>query len=151
MGHLDLGIVSIEKAVSLLEAAYEETEDPVIERQYTIAHINMARLRISSAAYAEALESYETAISLLAEPDDAASSSLLAQAHLGTGLAQLKLDNAEAAIEAFEAASEVAANDLPLKGNAIVLLAQTLWSLETEEAREAAKSHLLQRYAIITK
>ncbi|KAI0093293.1 TPR-like protein [Irpex rosettiformis] len=144
VGHLNLGITCIEKAVSLLEAAYEESEDPVLERQYTIAHINMARLRLSSTSYEEALDSYRTVIGLLGEPEDLSSCSLLAQAHLGSGLVHLKLGDAEAAIEAFETALEAAANDLPLKGNAVVLLAQTLWSLDTEEAREAAKAHLLQ-------
>ena len=137
----------IEKVVSLLEAAYEESEDPTIERQFTIAHINMARLRLSSSAYQEALESYQTAIGLLAEPEDQSSSLLLAQAHLGSGIAHLAMEDAEAAIGAFETASAAASTDQRLKDNAVVLLAQTLWSLDTEEAQEAAKTHLLQRYA----
>ncbi|KAI0700930.1 TPR-like protein [Cytidiella melzeri] len=144
IGHLALGITAIERAVSLLEAAYEETENEEIERQFTVAQINMARLRLSAGAYEEALESYQVAIGLVTEADDPSRAALLAQAHLGCGLAHVKLGNPQAAIESFETALEAAAGDLTLGGSATILLAQTLWSLETEDGREAAKTHLLQ-------
>ena len=43
----DLGVEAIERAITILEAAYEESEDPTIERRYAIAHINVGRLKLS--------------------------------------------------------------------------------------------------------
>lgn len=146
IGHLELGISAIAEAVSLLEATYEETEDSVTERHFTIAQINLARLRLATATHEDALEAYQVAIGLLAESEDEPSRALLAQAHLGSGLAHIGLGNTQDALTSFQVASEVAGSDIRLRGHAIVLLAQTLWSLNTDQGREAAKAQLLQRY-----
>ncbi|OBZ66566.1 Superkiller protein 3 [Grifola frondosa] len=145
IGHVVLGIEMISRAISLLEAAYEETEDPTIERQFTTAHTNMARLRLSISDYEGALESYQVVLGLLAEAsDDPARKVLLVQAQFGSGLANFKLGLLGEALALFEAAMETAADDPVIQGHVVVLLAQTLWAMGTKEARESAKSQLLQ-------
>ncbi|CDO72766.1 hypothetical protein BN946_scf184994.g19 [Trametes cinnabarina] len=147
VGHVTLAIDLFSRAIAVLEAAYEETEDPVIERQFTIAHVNLARLRLSTADYEGALESYQVATGLLPEEPtegDAEAKVLLAQCQLGSGLAHSKLGQLAEALALFEAAMATAA-DLPvIRGHIVVRLAQTLWAVGTDEAKESAKTQLLQ-------
>ncbi|GBE81379.1 Superkiller protein [Sparassis crispa] len=145
IGHLELGIDSISRAISLLEAAYEDTEDPVIERQFTIAHTSVARLRLSLGDYGGALESYQVAMGLLPEePEDRNSRILLVQAQFGSGLAHFKLGQLQDALTFLQAAMGIASEDSVLRGHIVVLLAQTLWAVGTEAGRESAKAQLLQ-------
>ena len=67
LGQIELGMDLIQRAISILEAVYEETEDPVVERQFTFANSNLARLRLSAHDYEGALESFECALGLLPE------------------------------------------------------------------------------------
>ncbi|EMD32118.1 hypothetical protein CERSUDRAFT_119089 [Gelatoporia subvermispora B] len=144
-GHVELALDSIGRAITLLEVAYEDTEDPVIERQFTIAHTNMARLRLSAGNYEGALESYGVAAGLLPEvPEDEQTRVLLTQAQFGSGLAHFKLGSLQDALSSFETAMSTASTDLVMQGHVVVMLAQTLWAIGTEEGRESAKSHLLQ-------
>ncbi|TBU40919.1 TPR-like protein [Dichomitus squalens] len=147
IGHIELGIEMISRAISVLEAAYEQSEDPVIERQFTIAHANVARLRMAKEDHEGALESYQVATGLLPEQkegDDADTKALLAQCQFGSGLANFKLGQLPEALTLLESAMTTAA-DLPLiRGHVVVLLAQTLWAIGTGEARESAKNQLLQ-------
>ena len=46
------------------QGAYEEAEDPVIERQFTTAHAIIARLRMATEDYEGGLESYQVAAGL---------------------------------------------------------------------------------------
>ncbi|KAI0633616.1 TPR-like protein [Trametes polyzona] len=147
IGHLQLGIDLIGRAITVLEAAYEESEDPVIERQFTIAHTNVARLRLSTGDFAGALESYQVATGLLPEQpgeEDAEAKVLLAQCQFGSGLAHFKLGELVEALALFEAALVSAADKPAIRGHVIVLLAQTLWAIGTDEAKESAKTQLLQ-------
>ncbi|KAI8969575.1 TPR-like protein [Trametes punicea] len=147
VGHTGLGIELISRAISVLEAAYEETEDTAIERQFTIAHVNLARLRLSTAEYDRALESYQVATGLLPEQpsdEDADVKVLLAQCQFGSGLAHLKLGQLAEALALFEAAMVTAADQPTIRGHIVVLLAQALWGIGTDEAKESAKTQLLQ-------
>ncbi|KAI0356305.1 TPR-like protein [Trametes cingulata] len=145
VGHIGLGIDFIGRAITLLEAAYEETEDPVIERQFTIAHVNVARLRLSTADYEGALESYQVASGLLSEEAEGSEAKvLLAQCQFGSGLAHFKLGQLAEALALFEAAMATAADHPVIRGHVVVLLAQTLWAIGTDEAKESAKTQLLQ-------
>ncbi|PCH43840.1 hypothetical protein WOLCODRAFT_138620 [Wolfiporia cocos MD-104 SS10] len=145
VGHVELGVELITRAISLLEAAYEDTEDPLIERQFTIAHTNGARLRLSLQDYEGALESFQLVRGLLPEvPEDRTTRVLLAQAQFGAGLAHFKCGELAEALELFKLAMGTAAEDQVLRGHIIVLLSQTLWAIGTEEYRESAKSQLLQ-------
>ncbi|TFK87083.1 TPR-like protein [Polyporus arcularius HHB13444] len=149
VGHVELGIEMLTRAIAVLEAAYEETEDPATERQFTTAHTNVARLRLATADYEGALESYQVATSLLPEePEEggvqADTQALLAQCQFGSGLANFKLGNLQEALAQFEAAMATAGENASIRGHVVVLLAQTLWAIGTEEAKESAKAQLLQ-------
>ncbi|CCM00695.1 uncharacterized protein FIBRA_02734 [Fibroporia radiculosa] len=145
IGHVELGVEMITRAITLLEAAYEDSEDPTIERRFTIAHTNVARLRISLGDYDGALESYQAVMGLLPEePDDRTSRILLTQAQFGSGLANFKLGQLAEALSLFEAAMGTAADDQVMRGHVVILLAQALWAMGTEEGRESAKAQLLQ-------
>ena len=141
IGHVELAIERTNRAIGVLEAAYEETEDPVIERQFTIANATAARLRLAMRDYEGALSSFQTALGLL--PEEGEDRALKTQCLFGSGLASFKLGALEDAIENFEAALVAAGGDLHMRGHVTVLLAQTLWATGTAEGREMAQSQLL--------
>ena len=151
IGHPALGIEVVSRAIEILEAIYEETEDPLIERQFTIAHINLARLRLAVQDYDGALESYQVVMGLL--PQDTPESSirhLLCQTHIGCGFANFKLGLLEEALASFELGlATTTDDDNILRSHIVILLAQALWAVGTESGRESAKSQLLQRYVSI--
>lgn len=146
VGHHELAIEMIERTISILEAAYEESEDPVIERQFTIANTNVARLRLATGHYQGAIESFESALGLLGDEEGDMSSALRTQCQFGSGIAHFKLGALEDALVSLETALESAGENLKMRGHVTVLLAQTLWAMGTEEGRESAKSQLLQWY-----
>lgn len=149
--HYDLGVDAIERAIAILEAAYEETEDPVIERRYAIAQINVGRLKLSSGDPEGASASLQVALGLLPEEStDEASQALLAQSQLFLALAMFQLGNLAESLQYCESALENAAGDSTIRGHAVVVLAQVLWAIGSEEGRESAKSQLLQRCAMST-
>ncbi|KZT68315.1 TPR-like protein [Daedalea quercina L-15889] len=145
IGHVELGIEVLGRAMSLLEAAYEESEDPVIEKCFAIAHTNMARLRLSIMEYDGVLTSTGVVIGLLPEdPEDQPTRILLAQAQFLSGLAHFKLGQLPEALGFLEAGMSVAADDPTMRGHIVVLLGQTLWAIGSDEGRESAKNQLLQ-------
>ena len=147
LGQISIGVNLIQRAISILEAVYEESEDPVVERQFTIANSNLARLRLSAHDYGGALESFESALGLLPEESSSSSDIILrAHAQFGSGLAQFKLGNLEEALSLFEAALESAENNVLIRGQVTVLLAQTMWAIGTDEFKESAKAQLLEWY-----
>ncbi|KAG2113725.1 superkiller protein 3 [Suillus discolor] len=143
LGKLEQGVEYIGRAITLLEAAYEEEEDPIVERQFVIAHTNIARLRLGLQDYEGSLASFENALGLLPEDAERESQILRVQAQYGSGLASFKMGDLQAAMAAFQAALESAADDRVLRGQVTVLLAQTMWAIETPEFRESAKGLLL--------
>ncbi|KAG1771164.1 superkiller protein 3 [Suillus placidus] len=143
LGKLEQGVEYISRAITLLEAAYEEKEDPMVERQFVIAHTNIARLRLGLQDYEGSLASFEIALGLLPEDTERESQILRVQAQYGSGLASFKMGDLQAAMTAFQAALESAADDRVLRGQVTVLLAQTMWAIGTPEFRESAKGLLL--------
>jgi superkiller protein 3 len=143
LGKLEQGLEYINRAITLLEAAYEEKEDPIVERQFVIAHTNIARLRLGLQDYEGSLASFEIALGLLPEDAERESQILRVQAQYGSGLASFKMGDLQAALTAFQAALESAADDRVLRGQVTVLLAQTMWAIRTPEFRESAKGLLL--------
>ncbi|KAG2134957.1 hypothetical protein BD769DRAFT_1712250 [Suillus cothurnatus] len=127
LGKLEQGSEYINRAITLLEAAYEEKEDPIIERQFVIAHTNIARIRLGLQDYEGSLASFEIALGLLPEDTDAS----------------FKMGDLQVAMTAFQATSESAADDCVLRGQVTVLLAQTMWAIGTPEFREFVKGLLL--------
>jgi superkiller protein 3 len=142
-----LAVELIARAISILEAEYEESEDSTVEKHFTIANSNMARLRLSLKDYDGAIESFESALGLLSEDDKDPSVHIMrAQAQFGMGLAHFKLGDLDAALGFFEAALETAGDNLIVRGHVTVLLAQTMWAIGTEEFKETAKAQLLDWY-----
>ncbi|KAL4074288.1 superkiller protein 3 [Scleroderma citrinum] len=148
LGQLEQGAQEISRAIVLLEAAYEDTEDPVLERQFTIAHTNLARLKIGLCDYPGALESFETTLGLL--PDRSANGNqdpeiqiLRVQALFGCGLVDFKLGYLQNAMSAFQAALDAVGDNHVLGAHVTLLLAQSMWAIGTEEFRESAKALLL--------
>ncbi|KAJ7675089.1 superkiller protein 3 SKI3 [Mycena rosella] len=144
LGHSEFAVELIGRAIAILEAEYEETEDSTVERHFTIANSNMARLRLSLKDYEGAIESFESALGLLGEDSKEQETNIMrAQAQFGMGLANFKLGDLEAALGLFEAALEAAGENLVVRGHITVLLAQTMWAIGTEEFKETAKAQLL--------
>jgi len=151
LGQIDLGLDLIQRAISILEAIYEETEDPLVERQFTMANSNLARLKLSALNYDGALESFESVLGLLPEDSPSPPDLILrAQAQFGSGLAHFKLGNLEEALSLFEAALESAGDNMLVRGQVTVVLAQTMWAIGTDEFKESAKAQLLEWYACST-
>ncbi|KAK7056865.1 Superkiller protein 3 [Paramarasmius palmivorus] len=141
----DSAVKWIERAISILEAAYEESEDTTIERHFTIAHCNIGRVKLSLGDLDGALESFESALGLLPEDDNGEQQiSLRAQAQFGSGIAQFGQNDLETALTSFESSLETAQGNPTIRGEVTVLLAQTLWAIGTEDTRELAKTKLLE-------
>ncbi|KAG9316442.1 superkiller protein 3 [Chiua virens] len=146
LGQLEESTEWISRAIALLEAAYEESEDPVVERRFMIAHANLARLKVGLGDHASALESFETVLGLLPEEgddNDAETKILRVHALFGTGLAQFKLGDLQSAMTVFQSALNNSGEDYLLRTHVTVLLAQCMWAIGTEEFRESAKALLL--------
>ncbi|KAF8270248.1 TPR-like protein [Lactarius quietus] len=142
IGLVELAIEHTDRAIRVLESAYEETEDPVIERQFTIANTTVARLRLAVRDYEGALSSFQSALGLL--PEEGEDRVLQSQCLFGSGLANFKLGALDVAIQNFEEALVAAGDDLQMRGHVTVLLSQTLWATGTLDGQDAAKSQLLE-------
>lgn len=152
VGHLDLAAEALGRSIALLEAAYEESEDSEIERQFAIANANRGRVRLAQGDLEGARESCQVVHGLLSdlEPTDEGGQLLLAQAELYSGLAWLMQGQLDAAVSELESALETATNSgsPEVKGHISVVMAQALWAVGTMEGKEAAKTRLLQRYVL---
>ncbi|KAI6044690.1 superkiller protein 3 [Pisolithus marmoratus] len=146
---LEQGAEWIRRATTLLEVAYEDTEDSLIERQFTIAHTNLARLKIGLHDYTGALESFDIALGLLPEQltvdreREPEIGMLRVQVLFGSGLAHFKLGDFQSAMARFQAALDATVDNHVLRGHVTVLLAQCMWAVGTDELRESAKALLL--------
>lgn len=152
LGHLEFAVELLEKSITLLEAAYEVTEDAATERRFSIANCNLARVLLSVKAYDRAQEAFGAVLGLLAEvPDeDAEGHAIKAQAHMGSALAHYHLGETQEAMEALESCSDYFESTSAQRNIAswtTILLAKTLWATGTDDAREQAKGLLLERWA----
>lgn len=146
LGQSEFAVDLIGRAIAILEAEYEESEDVTVEKQFTIANSNMARLRLSLRDYEGAIESFESALGLMAE--DGADNTQRAHAQFGMGLANFKLGDLQVALGLFEAALETAGDNAVVRGHVTVLLAQTMWAIGTEDFKESAKAQLLDWFVV---
>lgn len=139
---------AVNRAINIVETAYELTEDHELERPFAIANASAGRIALSQGRYERALEGFASAQGLLSEDIDAEDRNgrrLAALCHFGTGLAQLKMGNATGALTSLEQALAIIDNgDVEARTHVTVFIAQTLWSIGTDEARESAKAQLLQ-------
>ncbi|KAI6121364.1 superkiller protein 3 [Pisolithus sp. B1] len=153
-GGLEQGAEWIFRAITLLEIAYEETEDSLIERQFTIAHTNLARLKVGLRDYTGALESFEIALGLLPERVAAdrecepGIALLRVQVLFGSGLAHFKLGDFQSAMTRFQAALDATVDNHILRCHVTVFLARCMWAIGTDELRESAKALLLDSITV---
>lgn len=154
IGHLELAADVIGRAVALLEAAYEETEDPQIERQYVIAHTNMARICLAQGAYEEAKASCEAVLALVEGVDDLDEQGvrLIVQTRVCAGLAHWRMGNFEDAQQSLESALETTkgTNMFEVQRHIVVLVARVLWASGTQGGMDAAKDRLLARCDLVS-
>ncbi|TFK44590.1 superkiller protein 3 [Crucibulum laeve] len=145
LGHLDFGQKLVKQAISILETAYEETEDVTVEKNYTIANSTLGRINLSLGDFVGAIEIFESVLGLLTDSgDDETTITLRVEAYFSTGLAYFMQQDLKAALDMLQAALNAAADTTTLKGHIIVLLSQTMWAIGTEEFKEMAKTHLLE-------
>ena len=133
----------MDKAIQILEAAYEESEDVSIEKRYAIANANLARILLSVDDIHGALEKFELAFGLLPD-NDKDMVALRAMCQIGSGIAHLHLGNLNDSISLLESALGIAQDSPFVRKQIVVLLAQALWAVGTDDFRETAKNHLLQ-------
>lgn len=144
LGMPDAAVAALEAATALLEAQFEADETPEVEAEYTIALANLGRVRLAAGAYAGALEACTNFLELASGTGDARVARLVPQARLGSALAHFWLGDVDACLAAFQGALEGARNDPALADELTVLLARTLWAVGGDDARDAAKTHLLE-------
>ncbi|KAF9456626.1 TPR-like protein [Collybia nuda] len=146
LGHVDTAMRLMERAIAILEAVYEETEEVEVERRFVAANSNLARLRLGQRDWEGAAEAWESALGLLAEEGSETGEDglLRAQVQLGLGLVACMRGDLEGALMMFGAALESAASDFIIRGQVMVLLAQTMWAVGTEEFKETAEAQLLE-------
>lgn len=144
LGHLPFAETLVERALAILEAVYEETEDPEVERRYAIANATLGRLRLSQGDISGSLTSFESVLGLLSEKEDESVDILKVQVHLGLGLTHFMQGDPESAIGYLEEGLLHAGEDLALRGQITIVLAQVIWSNRTDECKEIAKSRVLE-------
>ncbi len=142
------------KCATLLEAAYEQSEDPKTARQYAITQSTLGRILLAEADYVPSVSCFETVLSLVdivieEGTEEEEGRRLRANAHLGLGLANLLSGEVETAISSFGTGLE----ETPVEMKAVrtqltILLAQTMWMVGSDEARDMAKSILLDWYVV---
>lgn len=149
LGQQELAIDLLQRAIAVLESAYEKTEDAETEMQFAIANVNLGRVRLATSDFAGALEAFGVSLSLTKADDDNTPRTriLRVQAQFGSGLASFRSGDLESALSMFEMALEEVGGEEEFKdvrGHITVLLSQTLWAIGSEDARDTAKHQLLE-------
>ncbi|KAJ1304710.1 hypothetical protein OPQ81_005849 [Rhizoctonia solani] len=147
LGHISLAIDLLTQAMPILETLYDATEDAQIAERYGIAKVNLGRLQLVEGDYPAALDAFGTALALLPEiTEDDTLKTCRAHAQACSGIANYMQDNFEAAVEMFEASVASAPTSTRVRENVTISLCQALWETGSEDAREAAKSQLLEMF-----
>ena len=169
LGLTDQAADAFSKATGISEHEFEDSESVDIENRYILALVNHARVSMAGGAYEKALSSSTSALDLVSSQSQQSNESresgetgetwissqrdrLKVQCLVVQGLAYFWIDRIDEAFDSFENALEAARQvdgidpkgDTRMKENTAVLLARTLWSMGTDEARETAKSHLME-------
>lgn len=145
LGLYEDAVAALDKATTLLEAEFERTESPAIESAYAIALCNLGRVLLSSGQYQKSADSFTNCLQLVTT-EQVESWKLKVECQLGQGLAQFWLGDVDASLDCFQGALDEAGrgNDLGYTEEIAVLLSRTLWGLGGEDAKEVAKSHLME-------
>ncbi|KAK8123321.1 antiviral protein [Apiospora kogelbergensis] len=126
-----------------LEAHYEETESPLVLGQFALAKTDLARMYLASGKNEEAAECGETALQLSSDDSENELASeqrrkARLSAHLTVGLAKYFSKSPGEALTYLEAALEESHNN----PDVVCLLAQVLWAIGDENARDRARGVL---------
>ncbi|KAF7315319.1 Antiviral protein [Mycena indigotica] len=141
LGQLERAVELVRRAIGILEAEYEETESAVVEKHYTVATSNAARLCLAVQDYEGAIEAFESVLGLIGEEDkDRDAATMQIQARFGISLAAFQSGRIDEAMQHAELALQLAANDTTLQGHSAVLLAQIMWAAGD---KDTAKERLL--------
>ena len=146
LGQHDIAIEALEQATRLLEIEFESSESQDVERKYAVALVNLGRVRLASGAEDQALAAFGDALGLAGED-----TRMVVQCQLGQALAEAGLGEVDKALEDFQHALDACDSLGPeedvvgFKEEIAVLLARTLWSMQDDDAKEAAQVHLLER------
>ncbi|PVG02399.1 TPR-like protein [Serendipita vermifera] len=149
LGLATRAVVFARRCASLLEAAYERTEDPKTARQYAITQSTLGRILLVEGDFVGSISAFDTVLSLVEVPEGATSDNqalvLRAQSYLGSGLGHLLSGEVETAVTTFETVLAEMPPDMKfMRSQVTVLLSQTMWMLGTDESREVAQSLLLE-------
>ncbi|WVF69336.1 hypothetical protein IAT40_004112 [Kwoniella sp. CBS 6097] len=139
-------VSSLERAASVLEEEFERTESAEIESRYAIALCNLGRVQLAAGKYQPSLDALNNCWELISESTDGTASALKAQCRLLQGLAHYWNGQIDESLEAFQASLDEATStqDLSVKEEVAVLLSRTLWGLGGDDAKETAKSNLME-------
>lgn len=141
-------IEAIQKGVTNLETEYEQSESTDVADKYAVALANLARIELANQNPTRALELFGDCLGLLSESSDERSILTRVQCRLGSALALTASGDLDQALEKFQEAlddtSGLGKSIGMVKETIAVYLAKGLWSLGDEDAREMAKTQLLE-------
>lgn len=135
----------LEQICSKLEADYEMTESAQSLKKFALAKTDLARAYLAVGSYNKAASCGNMALQLSSDGSD---NELTAEerrkarlsAHLTVGLAHYYRDNVDNAVTYFDSALEESDHN----PDAVCVLAQMLWAVGSEDARERARSLLFE-------
>jgi superkiller protein 3 len=143
---VDKALVLVSECISLLERAYEETEDPKTEEHFAFANGTLGRLLLAVGDFEKAIAAFGTSLSLLSsDSEDIRVRTIRTLAQFGSGIAHFKQEELEEALGFFETCLSEVSDDMGvIRGHVTILLSQTLWALGSPEAQETARGQLLE-------
>lgn len=145
LGLVSEAVSALERASELLEQEFEQSESADIEHRYLTALLNLGRVRLVSRAYQPSLNAFTNCFELLSGSQHPDGGKMRVQARLGQGLAQFWVGQVDESLEAFQAALDESSGQDD-KEVVAVLLARTLWGLGGDDAKDLAKSQLMEWY-----
>jgi superkiller protein 3 len=143
-------IARVRQAVKVLESRYETAESTEVEKEYAVALVNLGRLQLAEGENDTAVATLTDCIGLCSERTDDEGLAILVQCHLVIALSLSNRERTDDALESFQKSLDmadklsVASKRDVCREKISVLLARTLWHTGSDDAREAAKTNLLE-------
>lgn len=147
LGLVSEAVSALERASELLEQEFEQSESTDVEYRYLTALLNLGRVRLVSRSYQASLDAFTNCFELLSGSQHPDAGKMRVQARLGQGLAQFWVGQVDESLEAFQAALDESSGQEE-KEIVAVLLARTLWGLGGDDAKDLAKSQLMEWYVV---
>jgi tetratricopeptide (TPR) repeat protein len=142
---LGLGALAVEAVTlcsTILEEAYEVSEDSEIAWRYCLAEATLGRLKLNLEHYNESIGAFEMISNLLPEPQDEVSRKTSIQASLGLGISFARQGSMSRALEAIEKVFTLAGYVGFFQDTANIIKAQVAWHFGN---LDLAKFQLLNR------